>query len=108
MPQIPAKPAASTRPSRRHTGRPFLGLIDTVLVQSPVDHAFDGAVSTEDATAAWLWMVRDLAPDLIDLEALEDNPASAGAVESRMPNLLAGPRKALPEASTDGEASRRI
>lgn len=109
MPQIPAKPAASTRPSaRRHTGRPFLGLIDTVLVHSPVDHAFDGAVSTEDATAAWLWMVRDLAPDLIDIEALEDNPANVAAVESLMPELLTRARKALADASTDGEANRRI
>jgi hypothetical protein len=53
-------------------------------------------------------MVRDLAPDLIDIEALEDNPANVAAVESLMPELLARARKALADASTDGEASRRI
>ncbi len=109
MSQVPAKPAVPARSTaRRHTGRAFLGLIDTVLVQSPVEFPFDGAVSTDDATAAWLWMARDLAPDLIDLEATQDNEASQAAVESLMPELLARARKALTDAKADGEINRRI
>ena len=109
MPQNPAKPAVPARSTaRRHTGRPFLGLIDTVLVQSPVDFPFDGAVSTDDATAAWMWMVRDLAPDLIDIDATEDNPASVAALESLMPDLLARARKLLGEAQTSVEINRKI
>ena len=109
MPQNPAKPAVSARSTaRRHTGRPFLGLIDNVIVQSPVDYAFDGAVASDDATAAWLWMARDLAPDLIDLEAAEDNEAGQAAVESLMPELLGRARKALADAKIDSEANRRV
>jgi hypothetical protein len=58
-----AKPQA--RPSRR-AGKPFFGLIDSVIVEDPADFEFDGAISRAHAEAAWTWMVRDLAPDLID------------------------------------------
>ena len=41
-----------------------------MVVDAPTEFAFDGAVTPEAATAAWTWMVRDLAPDLI--EATQD------------------------------------
>lgn len=113
MPPSSTKPAASVaKPNavapRRKQGRAFLGMIDTVLVQGPVDFPFDGAIASDDAYAAWMWMVRDLAPDLIDIEAIEDAPNNLQALESLMPELLARARKAMAEAGTSPEIARRI
>ena len=53
-------------------------------------------------------MVRDLAPDLIDIEAIEDAPNNLQALELLMPELLTRARKALAEAGTSPEVARRI
>lgn len=113
MAQATARPAASadrTKPAARprHSGRPFLGLIDAVIVDSPVDFVFAGAIASDDAWAAWLWLVRDVAPDLIDIEAAGDDPRNVQALESLMPELLGRARKALADATTSVELSRRI
>ena len=108
MALTPAKPAVSSRSSAgRIAGRPFLGLIDHAIVQSPAEFAFDGAVTADDADAAWTWLVRDIAPDLIDIET-EDNAANVAALESLVPELMARARKALAEAQGNAEANRRI
>lgn len=113
MPPSSAKPAApaaksSSAAPRRKQGRAFVGMIDSVIVQGPVDFPFDGAIGSDDAYAAWMWMVRDLAPDLIDVEAIEDVPNSLQALELLMPDLLGRARKALAETGTSVEASRRL
>jgi hypothetical protein len=112
MRQPTAKPAApsdrSKSAARRAAGHAFLGLIDTVIVQSPTEFAFDGAISTDDAGAVWTWMVRDLAPDLIDVESVDDSPSNVEALESLMPDLLGRARKALSEAQTNFELSHKI
>jgi hypothetical protein len=87
---------------------PFMGLIDSVIVQSPVDFVFDGAIASDDAAAVWTWMVRDLAPDLIDMDALERSDRAREAVELLMPDLLGRARKAVADAQTSVELSRRI
>lgn len=83
-------------------------MIDAVVVAVPAGFAFDGAIAAEHANAAWLWMVRDLAADLIDIEAIDDSPASAAALDSLMPELLARARKALDEAKGSADLTRRI
>lgn len=113
MAQATAAPAAPAGRSnslarKRQQGRPFAGLIDAVVVQSPVDFSFDGAVGSDDAAAVWMWMVRDLAPDLIDVEAVDDSEGSRAALESLMPELLTRGRKALADAGTSVEITRRI
>jgi hypothetical protein len=107
MAQAPARPAAPTA-RRRHPGKPFLGLIDAVVVDMPADFPFDGAINSDDANAAWMWMVRDLAPDLIDIEAADDVPNNVAALESLMPELLGRARKAVIDAQAGGEATRRV
>jgi hypothetical protein len=107
MAQASARPAASAA-RRKHIGKPFLGLIDSVVVDSPSDFQFDGAITTDDATAAWTWMVRDLAPDLIDIEAVDDIPNNVAALEALMPDLLGRTRKALIDAQASVEVARRI
>lgn len=113
MAQATARPAASVDRTKsaarpRHSGRPFLGLIDAVIVESPVDFVFDGAIASDDAWAVWLWLVRDVAPDLIDIEATGDDPRNLQALESLMPELLGRARKALADAETSVELGRRI
>src|SRR5436190_12194452 len=100
----PAAPAAR----RKHFGKPFLGLIDAVVVDAPVEFVFDGAITTDEASAAWTWMVSDLAPDLIDVGAAEESPEHIAALEALMPDLLGRTRKALTEAQGSVEATRRI
>lgn len=109
MPVSPASPARSLSASLWHKhGRPFLGLIDSVVVTGPVEFEFDGALTYEAADAAWMWVVRDLAPDLIDIDALDDSARSLRALESLLPDLLERASKALDEAETSGQARRRI
>jgi hypothetical protein len=106
MAQASARPAAPA--SRRKFGKPFLGMIDAVVVDAPTDFAFDGAVTPEIATAAWTWMIRDLAPDLIDIEAVDDIPNNVAALEALMPDLLTRTRSALADAQNNFDATRRI
>jgi hypothetical protein len=100
----PAAPAARRKPS----GTPFLGMIDAVVVDSPVSFPFDGAITTDDATAVWTWMVRDLAPDLIDIEAVDDVPDNLAALDALMPELLGRARNALAEGQAKADVARRI
>ncbi len=100
--------ATNSQARRRHAARPFAGLIDAIVVPSPADFAFDGAVAADDVAAVWTWMVRDLAPDLVDIDAVDDSEVSRAALESLMPDLLARGRKALADATTSVEIQRRI
>jgi len=103
-PSRPAAPAAR----RKSTGKPFLGLIDAIIVDSPAEYSFDGSVTAEHANAAWVWMTRDLASDLVDADALDDVPNSVAALDSLVPELLNRARKALGQVQSDPEAIRRI
>ena len=105
QPQYPANPAPSAR--SRRAGRPFLGLIDAVIVESPAAFDFDGALSREHATAIWTWMTRDLAPDLIDTDAPESDAVRL-ALDANMGEILGRARQALAAAPTSYEAERRL
>lgn len=98
-----AAPAAR----RKSTTRPFLGLIDAIIVEAG-EFSFEGSVSLEHASAAWMWVTRDLAGDIIDVEAMEALPDSAAALDALVPELLARAREALAAVRTDPEAIRRI
>jgi hypothetical protein len=89
-------------------GTPFLGLIDAVLVPDPVDFEFDGAVSRAHAVAAWTWMIRDIAPDLLDLGSGDDDPAARQALDAAVPDLLVRVRGVLAEMDRDRELDRRM
>ena len=94
--------------AQRNASRPFLGMIDAVIVHGPVDFNFGGAVASDDAAAVWTWMVRDVAPDLIDITVVDESAVSHAALESLMPELLARARKALTAAETSVELNRRL
>jgi hypothetical protein len=103
----PAAPAERSKTARQ-TGRPFLGLIDAVIVGGPTDFTFDGAIPQGDAVAAWTWIARDLAPDLIDIQTAADDAAGVAALESLVPDLLTRARDALQAANASPDAMRRL
>ncbi len=103
--------AASSKdsaPARQPRGvvRPFLGLIDAVIVPGKPTFDFDGAVAEEHARSVWTWMVRDLAPDLIDADLDETDPAACDKLELVLPELLQRARATI--ANLSGEPERRL
>ena len=105
---IPTAPPVAPARADASSGNPFFGLIDSVLVDEPVDFEFDGAISRAHAMAAWTWIRRDLADDLIAPDASEDNPAAVQALEALMPELLSRARAATTAAGATHDAERRL
>lgn len=91
----------------RTPARPFLGLIDAVIVASPVEFSFEGAIELDHAEAAWVWMRRDVAPDLIGIDAAEEIDSDE-ALLALLPELLQRSKKALADASTSTDLLKRI
>lgn len=102
-----AGPVYVGRAARRSL-RPFHGLIESVIVEDPVLFEFEGAISREHAVAAWTWMVRDVAPDLLPAEADEADERAAAAFEAQLPELLKRSHQAVAAARTSRDAERRI
>lgn len=105
----PEKSAPSSAGALRgtRTGRPFFGLIESVIVESPVNFEFEGAISRDHANAVWIWMARDLASDLLDVNAGETDEGRK-ALDALMPELLIRARKAVLAVADNAEAARRI
>ncbi len=101
-------PRRATGTAQRKTGRPFFGMIDSVIVADDGAFAFEGAIPAEDAIAVWAWFVRDLAPDLIDPEVTEEDPAALPALEALMPDLLTRAKDVMAQAGTSREVERRV
>lgn len=89
------------------TSRPFGGLIDAVIVPSPTSFDFDGAVSAKHAEAAWVWMHRDLAPDLLG-DLPDDEEAARALIDGHVPVLLQRAKAAIADAANKPESLRRI
>jgi len=107
MAQATARPAG-TASRRKQTGKPFLGMLDAVLVDAPTEFSFGGEINQEEAQAAWTWMVRDLAADLIDVDTVDATPENVAALDALVPELLRRARQALVNAQVNAEANRRI
>lgn len=103
----PSAPAGAPSARARRTGKPFFGLIESVVVESPANYEFDGAVSREHGNAVWTWVARDLAPDLINGDTPESDEARQ-ALNALMPELLSRIRQAIAAASGNYEAERRL
>jgi len=87
--------------------RPFFGLIDAVVVPGSAGFDFDGGIAEAHARGVWAWMVRDLAPDLIDANASDADPAARQALDLLMPELLQRARAAIAAVGSP-DAERRI
>lgn len=87
--------------------RPFFGLIDAVVVPGSAGFDFDGGIAEAHARGVWAWMVRDLAPDLIDANASDADPTARQALDLLMPELLQRARAAIAAVGSP-DAERRI
>jgi hypothetical protein len=103
----PKTPSNGAR-AQEDGGVPFLGLIDAVLVPDPVEFEFDGAVARSHAAAAWTWMIRDVAPDLLDVTSGDTDPAGRQALDAAIPDLLVRVRGVLAEMDRDRDLDRRM
>lgn len=95
------------RPAAGSSG-PFCGLIDAILVNGPVPHAFAGSVDRAAAQATWTWVVRDLCPDLVSAEGVANGAVTAALLEPLVPELLARMKAAFDRVSKDAEALRKF
>jgi len=88
--------------------RPFLGLLDPVLVPGHPAFDFDGAIAESDAQSAWTWMVRDLAPDLLDPEASDEDAAQREALDRVVPELLRRAKETIDSLTQEAEDRLRV
>ena len=77
-------------------------------MDDPAEFAFDGAIGRGQAQAVWVWIVRDLAADLIDPNASDTDPATIAALEALMPELLNRARAAIAATTSNPEGERRL
>lgn len=99
--------ASGSAPTPAAAARPFLGLIDSLLVEDGGDYEFPGAIARSHAAAAWTWMRRDLGAGLIDADAPDSSDAQA-ALDAAMPQALQRAQAALAAAADNREAERRL
>lgn len=103
----PSVTSASARGGRQDLGSPFFGVLDPVLVDDAADDVFAGAISRAHARVIWTWIVRELAPDLIDPGAWSDAPAARAALQALVPELYERARPLL-EVTHPGAAAQRL
>lgn len=101
---VPASRAARMQATRR----PFFGMNDSLLVEDGTGpYSFPGAITRAEADAAWTWMHRDLAPELIDAR-LPDGDGSIAILDAAMPELLSRARELVSAAAISAEVGRRV
>lgn len=87
--------------------RPFLGLIDAVIVPGMSGYDFEGAILETHAQGVWVWMVRDIAPDLIS-DDLTDTPEGRAALGKLVPALIQRAREATTNLLPEPERRVRV
>ncbi|MGV3490127.1 MAG: hypothetical protein ACO1OG_02285 [Devosia sp.] len=110
MAEVPP-PAARTETgfSRRPPAepRPFFGLIDAVIVPGTAGFDFDGAILERHAQGVWVWMVRDIAHDLIR-DDLTDSDDGRAELDKLMPALMQRAREATTNLTVEAERRVRV
>jgi len=94
--------------AERFAWRPFFNTIDCLIVDDPTTFKFTGAISRAEAEAVWIWLVRDLAPDLIDSDSDAVGPTAVAALQAITPALLQRAAHVVQGADADREAERRL
>jgi hypothetical protein len=85
---------------------PFLGVIDAVIVDEIEGFAGAGSISREHADAAWLWLARDVGPEL--LPGARDGYLTLPVFENALPMVLTRARQQFDAAADDFELQRRL
>jgi len=107
MPNTATRLQTSGTARSQRVGRPFFGLIDAVVVPGAAGFDFDGGIAEAHAQGVWAWMVRDVAPDLIDANASDEDPDARQALDLLVPELLQRARAAIAAVATP-DSERRI
>jgi hypothetical protein len=102
-----AKPVTNSR-SGQYGGEPFLGLIDPILVAPGGTFAFAGALARDHADHLWIWLTRDLAPDLVGEDAPGGAPSDPGRLAALLPELIERVTQAIANAGAGFEEGRRL
>ena len=105
---VPPVPSRASAQAARSARRPFLGALDTVLVDDRGEFVFDGAVKYGEANAVWTWLSRDVAPDLIGPLDAQAEQGDGTGVEAIAPELLARARAAVAATAGHVESERRL
>lgn len=103
-PTVPAAP----RRGARMAAPPFAGVIDAVIVEEPVPFAFPGSISRPHAEAGWVWVHRDLCPDLIAADAVAEGRFTARELDGVIRDVLARMKAGLDLVAGDPEKDRRL
>ncbi|HEV2517489.1 MAG TPA: hypothetical protein VGV07_19705 [Devosia sp.] len=78
-----------------------------MVVPGSAGFDFDGGIAESHAQGVWTWMVRDVAPDLIDPNTSDEEAAARQALDLLVPELLQRARAAIAAVGTP-DAERRI
>jgi hypothetical protein len=87
---------------------PFAGLIEPAIVEETMGQSFAGCIGRANAQAGWVWVYRDLCPDLILRDSIDAGVFTARDLEPLMPQVLARMKDALARAGKDAEEARRL
>ena len=79
--------------------------IAPVLVEDGATFAFDGALEKRHARAIWIWLARDVGPDLLDSAGRDPG---VGGLEAIAPPLLARAREIVAAARPGSDAELRL
>jgi hypothetical protein len=112
MSQPTPRPEAHNAPLQtssrvKPVNRPFMGLLDSVLVESDGQFPFDGAIGFTESKAVWTWMTRDVAPDLAE-RFVSDPTATLAEFEAVLADILTRVRDFTAEAAKTSDGERRL
>ena len=79
-----------------------------MIVDEGLPGAGSGALVRPHVEAAWIWVLRDLAPDLLSAERAAAGSMTAAEFESVAADILARIKHQLSEAASDPNAARRL
>ena len=99
--------AAAPQPSLT-TGAPFAGVLEPVTVEELAASPLPGALARQHVEAAWTWVYRDLAPDLLSPERAANGTTTAAEFEGVAPEVLSRIKDQLAQAETDFDTGRRL
>lgn len=105
---LAARPFGAFGAAAPGAGKPFYGALDAILVDGAGSFEFQGALQRDHAAQMWIWITRDLAPDILDANRDPDDPETLRAFDAMVPELANRIRGALSGASTSQEAERRL
>ncbi len=87
----------------------FLSIFGEILVADPTPIVFDGALNQQHMQAIWIWITRDIAPDLAQIINDTKNEQEAKkAIISYCPILIKKISKEITLASEKNEANSRL